>query len=100
MGSDVPPIGSEVPPVEGTVKAPPVHDRGLSPLKTQQTDAKKRKPQNSNDKPNVPKKPKTSKARPAHVRQVQHHEENDVRYQVPQDWDEVKAIQGVLESVV
>ncbi len=99
-GSTVPPRGGTILPVGSTVKAPPVRNKGPAPLKTQQTNAKKRKPLNTKNKPNIRKGTKTSEARPAHVRPIQQHDENDVRYQVPQNWDEVMAIQQVLESVV
>ena len=80
--------------IKATTKAPPVK----ASLKKQQTDTKKPKPSKTNIS-STRKKTKTTKARPTSTNHSPH-DENDVRNKIPQDWDEVKKIQQVFESVV
>lgn len=89
-----------LPPQRSITPALPLQERDLPSLEAQQTDAKKRRPSNNNDESAVQKRPKTSKARPVQVRQLDHYDENDVRAKAPESWDEVKIIQQVLESAV
>ena len=72
-----------------------------SPLpEAQHPDAKKRRPSNNDEDSAVQTRPRTSQARPVPGRQPEHYEDNDVRAKAPQNWDEVKIIQQVLESAI
>lgn len=80
--------------------ASPLPKRDLPSPKTQQTDAKKRRASNNNDESAVQKRSKTSNAPRVIARQIQQYDENDVRAKAPEDWDQVKLIQQVLESTI
>ena len=89
-----------LPSLTSIAPALPLQERDLPSPEAQQTDAKKRRNPNNEDESAVPKRSKASKAPPVNARQIQQYEENDVRAKAPENWDEVKIIQQVLESAV
>ena len=84
----------------GISSALPLRKREAPSPEAQQPDAKKRPPSNNNEDSAIQTRPGTLKARPVPGRQPEQYEDNDVRAKAPENWDEVKFIQQVLESAV